>query len=255
MPQPYTYADILSTHVSRIDLPATLELFGRWIESGDKRRVCLTPVNCILWARRDPALRAIYNTADLTLADGVPVVWASRLLGQPIPGRVTGLDLLPAFCRVSAGRGVSHFFLGARPGVAEALATRLQRDNPGLHVAGCYTPPMRAVFSDAESQDMIARVNAARPDVLWVSLTAPKQDTWIHDHFAALDVKIAVGVGGAFEVTAGLIPRAPRVMQRSGLEWLFRLVREPRRLFRRYVVEARRFIPLVVMQRLAGRRH
>jgi N-acetylglucosaminyldiphosphoundecaprenol N-acetyl-beta-D-mannosaminyltransferase len=161
---------------------------------------------------------AIYNNASYTLCDGVPVLWASRFLGTPIEQRITGLDLLPALLEFCATNNFSLFFLGASPGVGDALKAK------------------------------------AEPDIVLVSLTAPKQDIWISENLQYLDTKIAIGIGGAFEVTAGLINRAPLWMQKAGLEWFYRFTQEPKRMFKRYFIEAPVFIPLVILQKLGGGR-
>ncbi|MCC5941046.1 MAG: WecB/TagA/CpsF family glycosyltransferase [Balneolaceae bacterium] len=242
--------NILDVKVSRYDLQETIERFSKAIKSADKLRVSVTPVNCLLWAKSDEKLKNIYNSADIVTADGVPVVWASKLLGEPIKGRVTGLDLLPQFASVAAKEGFTFFFLGASEGVGEKLAKKLQHDYPGLKVSGIYSPPFTDTFSDDENSKMIELVNKAEADVLWVSLTAPKQDYWIAEHFNKLNVSVAVGVGAAFDVVCGNIKRAPEWMQNAGLEWLFRFSQEPKRLFRRYFIEAPQFVPLVFKQKL-----
>ena len=240
--------EILSVNISRLNLQETVEQFCRWIDLHEKKRVCVTPVNCVLWARRDETLREIYNSSDMNTADGVPLIWASKILGGPIHGRVTGLDLLPAFAHVAAQKGYSFFFLGAAEGVAQHLADTLARLHPGLKIAGVYSPPFEKNFSSDEIAKMVSIVNSSKANVLWVSLTAPKQDIWIKENFEKLNVNIAVGVGGAFEVTAGLIPRAPRWMQHWGLEWFFRFRQEPVRLFARYFIEAPSFLPLLAIE-------
>lgn len=245
-----TTTNILSVNISTLDLDATIELFKSWIERNEKRRVCVTPANCVLWAYDNGNLRSLYNSSAMNLPDGVPLIWASKLLGNPIKGRVTGLDLLPAFARTGNEKKYRFFFLGAKEGVAQYLAEKLSLQYPHLQIAGHYSPPFADRFSDSENEKIISLINEARPHVLWVSLTAPKQDYWIHEHFAKLNVNIAIGVGGAFEVTAGLIKRAPGWMQKAGLEWLYRFMQEPRRLFRRYFIEAPRFIPLILAQKL-----
>lgn len=249
----HSAVDILSVSVSTLGFDETIALFQTWIANGDKRRVCVTPVNCVLWAYKSEELRNIYNSSSMNLPDGVPLIWASRLLGNPIRGRVTGLDLLPAFAKIGNEFAYRFFFLGAGPGVAEDLARQLSHRYPGLKIVGCYSPPFAHRFSDDENKKMIDLINEAKPHVLWVSLTAPKQDFWIAEHFDKLHVNIALGVGGAFEVTAGKIKRAPVWMQKNGLEWLFRFIQEPRRLFKRYMVEAPQFIPLVFRQALSER--
>ncbi len=246
---PKNRVNILDVEVSRYDLEETMDLFANAIDNGHKLRVSVTPVNCVLWAYRDEKLKNIYNSADLVTADGVPLVWASKFLGPSIKGRVTGLDLLPEFSKISAEKGYRYFFLGAAEGVATKLANHLKGLNPGLNVVGTYSPPFADQFSEIENNKMIDMINKSKADILWVSLTAPKQDYWIAEHFDRLNVSIAIGVGAAFDVVAGNIKRSPKWMQRAGLEWLFRLIQEPRRLSKRYLVEAPQFIPLVVKQK------
>ncbi|HTR80577.1 MAG TPA: WecB/TagA/CpsF family glycosyltransferase [Bacteroidota bacterium] len=241
---------VISVDLSRLDLNETMEQLCVWIDRAEKKRICVTPVNCLLEAQKDKNLRKIYNSSDMNLADGVPTVWASRFLGHPIHGRVTGLDLLPAFAEIAAQRKYSFFFLGAKEGVASTLASVLTARHPALKIAGVYSPPFAENFSEEENAAIARMINAVKPDVLWVSLTAPKQDFWIYNNFHRLDVKVALGVGGAFEVTAGIIARAPGWMQNCGLEWFFRFLQEPRRLFRRYFIEAPVFIPLVMLQKM-----
>ncbi|TVP98199.1 MAG: glycosyltransferase [Balneolaceae bacterium] len=245
--------DILGVNVSRLDLEETIERMSSAIDHKERLRIAVTPVNCLLWARKNPSLRHIYNTADIVAADGVPVVWASRLCGYTINGRVTGLDLLPRFAETAAQKGYSFFFLGAAAGVAELLAAGLMKKNPGLKIAGTYSPPYAESFSLEENDKMIELINDSGADVLWVSLTAPKQDFWIAEHFARLQTKIAVGVGAAFDVVAGKVPRAPVWMQRSGFEWFFRLMQEPGRLASRYLIEAPVFFPLILKQAIQTR--
>jgi len=242
-------SNIAGVPISKYDLTTTLELFCRFIDDKEKRRVCVTPVNNIVWANQDKELMAVYNTSDMNLADGVPVVWASRFLNNPVRGRVTGLDVLPAFSEISAQRGYTSFYMGAKEGVAELLSKRLPMRYPGLKVAGVYCPPFAKKFSDAENDKIIAMINDVSPDILWVSLTSPKQDFWIAEHFHRLNVRIAIGVGGAFEVSAGLIDRSPLWMQQNGLEWVYRFSKEPRRLFKRYFLDAPVFFLLIFRQK------
>lgn len=206
---------ILSVDVSKLNLDQTIEKFIDWIDNHQKKRICVTPVNCILWARKDQHLRKVYNTSDMNLPDGVPLIWASKLLNDPIFGRVTGLDLLPEFSRIANQKKYTFFFLGGKEGVAESLAGILKKRYPQLMISGTYSPPFADKFSDEENTKMVEMINAVKPNVLWVSLTPPKQDYWIYENFDKLNVNIAIGVGGAFEVTAGLIKRAPLWMQKK----------------------------------------
>jgi N-acetylglucosaminyldiphosphoundecaprenol N-acetyl-beta-D-mannosaminyltransferase len=242
--------DILGTPVSSLTMD---ELFSDWefvIKEGEKAQVCITPVNSILAARATARVQEIYKNADFVLCDGVPVKWASQFLGNPIKERITGLDVLPRIFPFAAERNFTVFLLGASPGVAETLKAVMQTKYPGLKIVGTFVPPFRAVFSTAENEEMI---NAVKPDILLVSLTAPKQDIWIAENLDKLGTHVAIGIGGAFEVAAGMIKRAPLWMQKSGLEWLYRFLQEPKRMFRRYFVEAPVFIPLIIKQRFSKR--
>ena len=245
--------DILGTPVSSLTMD---ELFSDWeavIQEGQKAQVCITPVNSILAARATARVQTIYKNADYVLCDGVPVKWASEFLGTPIKQRITGLDVLPRIFSFAVAGGFTIFLLGASPGVAEALKEVMEVKHPGVKIVGTFVPPFRAVFSQKENEQMIDAINAVKPDILLVSLTAPKQDIWIAENLAKLDTHVAIGIGGAFEVAAGMIQRAPLWMQKSGLEWFCRFLQEPKRMFRRYFVEAPVFIPLIIQQKFSKR--
>lgn len=258
-------SNILGIQISNLKLEELLEDFKQIIQSNStktevldipvkKAQVCITPVNSILFARNNVRLKNIYNQAAYTLCDGVPVKWASSFLNNPIVERITGLELLPALLPFCAENNYSLFLLGASPGVGAALKAYAEKKYPIIKVVGVYSPPFATTFSDEENQKMIDQINQVNPDIVLVSLTAPKQDYWIADHLSKLNTKIAIGIGGAFEVTAGLIPRAPIWMQKNGLEWFYRFLREPKRMFRRYFMEAPLFIPLVIQQKIKGKR-
>jgi N-acetylglucosaminyldiphosphoundecaprenol N-acetyl-beta-D-mannosaminyltransferase len=246
--------NILGIQISSISMSNLLDDFASLIRSSSKASVCITPVNSILAARKNAQVLAIYNNASYTLCDGVPVLWASRFLGTPIEQRITGLDLLPALLEFCAANNFSLFFLGASPGVGDALKAKAEQLHQSINIKGVYCPPFAAKFEKAENDKMIAAINAVKPDIVLVSLTAPKQDIWISENLKHLDTKIAIGIGGAFEVTAGLINRAPVWMQKAGLEWFYRFTQEPKRMFKRYFIEAPVFIPLVILQKIKGGR-
>lgn len=244
--------NIAGTGISNITLPECIALFDQWIQKGEKKRVAVTPVNCVVWADQHRDLQQIYNTADLTLCDGVPLIWASKFLGKEVlRGRVTGLDLLPAFTEHCYQHQYSMFFLGSSDQTLATLHQKLSQQYPGIRIAGMYSPPFAQKFSKEENEKMVALIAEARPDILWVSLTAPKQDYWIHELFEQLDTRIAIGIGGALEVLAGTIQRAPVWMQKAGLEWFFRFCKEPKRLFRRYFIEAPGIFSLLLRQKRA----
>jgi N-acetylglucosaminyldiphosphoundecaprenol N-acetyl-beta-D-mannosaminyltransferase len=251
-PPPRT-VDILGCRVSKVSLEGALEAVERMLKSGAKHQVVCLTVNSIIAAYKDPRLRSLYNGASLALPDGIPVVWASRLLGAAVPGRAAGPDLLLATSAMAARRGYTFYLMGGGNGIAERLAEALHGRYPGLRVVGAYSPPFHEEFPPEVNARIVARINAAKPDILWIGLGAPKQERWIAENLERLSVRVAIGVGAAFEMYGSSVGRAPLWMQRSGLEWLFRLLREPRRLFRRYLIEAPPFLPLVILQRLRGR--
>ena len=185
-------------------------------------------------SQRDDELRRIHETAGLVTPDGMPLVWIAHLLGHSHVERVYGPDLLLACCERSILRGYRHFFYGGAPGVGECLAARLGARFPGLSVAGLFSPPFRPLSAD-EDGALVDCINAARPDIVWVGLSTPKQERWMAAHVGRLDAPVLIGVGAAFDFHAGVKRQAPRWMQRSGLEWSFRLAMEPRRRWRRYL--------------------
>ncbi len=200
------------------------------------RYACTVNLDHLAMAAENPAFRDVILEADFVFADGAPVVWLSRLLGQPLKERVTGSDLFWELGRASADRGFTLFLLGGSPGSANAAHIALQGRYPGARIAGTYCPP-RSSFDTAEEQARITeRIHRARPDLLLVAFGAPKQELWIAAHRERLGVPVSIGVGGSFEMASGRVRRAPLWVQRGGLEWAYRFSQEPERLFERYIL-------------------
>lgn len=199
-------------------------------------------------AERDTRFAEAMQQADLAVPDGVSVVMASRVLGEPIPERVTGGDLLERMCQEAARYGFRVFFLGGLPGAARMAAFNLRRRYPGLNICGTYCPPEGFENDREEELRIVREIERSAPDLLCVAFGAPKQEIWMQENRNALRVAAILPVGGAFDVQAGLRRRAPRWMQRIALEWFFRLMMEPRRLGRRYLVGNTQFILLVLRQ-------
>jgi N-acetylglucosaminyldiphosphoundecaprenol N-acetyl-beta-D-mannosaminyltransferase len=229
-----------------------LHTLDDWIARCDPHYVCVTTVHGVMESQRDPALQQIHNRAGMVTPDGMPLVWLSRLMGFGYVDRVYGPDLMLAVCQGSVEKGYRHFFYGGAPGVAETLATRLQAQFPGLQVVGVDAPPFQPL-SPAEDHAAAEHINAARPDIVWVGISTPKQEHWMASHIGRVSAPVLIGVGAAFDFHAGLKKQAPRWVQRSGLEWLFRLAMEPRRLWRRYLINNPWFLWLILHQ-LVGRR-
>lgn len=228
--------DLLNVRVDRVDFAAAMEHVRQAIQLRRPRQIVTVNVDFVKLAKADSAYRRLINTADLSVADGMPLLWAARLIGAPLPERITGTDLVLGCAQMAAEEGHRLFLLGAGPGVAEQAAEELQRRFPGLTVCGTYAPPF-GPWAEDEDRRIVDGVQAARPDVLFVAFGAPRQDVWIREHMAELNVPVSIGIGGTLNFLAGKIRRAPQWMQDLGLEWLYRVVQEPGRLWKRYLLE------------------
>jgi N-acetylglucosaminyldiphosphoundecaprenol N-acetyl-beta-D-mannosaminyltransferase len=242
--------NVLGVGVSALKFSQAVELI--LTAKGAKRLgyVCLCTVNGVGEARRDEEFRRIFNESWLTTPDGMPVVW----MGPPGVERVYGPDLMLAVCDAGRAREMRHFFYGGNPGVAEELARRLTARFPGLKVAGTFTPPFRAL-NDGELQELGSAIARSQPDIVWVGLGTPRQERFMAGPGRALEAGLLIGVGAAFDFHSGRVRQAPRWMQRGGLEWLFRLCMEPRRLGPRYLVTNTLFLLRLAAQSLGIRRY
>ncbi len=241
MPAHAPRTDILGVRVNAINMDDAVRLSDELIRADGRGYVCVTDVHGVIEAQDDPAFRAILNNSYMTTPDGMPLVWMGHMQGHAGMSRVYGPDLMTALCSVSAARGYRHFFYGGKPGVAERLVKVLKTKYPGLEVAGVYVPPFRALNA-AEEQNLKEMVAAAKPDIFWVGLGLPKQERFMAEYCGALDAKLMIGVGAAFDIHAGLVKEAPRWLKNVGLQWLHRLCQEPRRLWRRYTSCIPRFM-------------
>lgn len=238
-------ADILGVSVSAINTIQAIQAIDRWICQREQHYVCVTGVHGIMESQRDAKLKQIHNSAGLVTPDGMPLVWLSRLQGLSWVERVYGPDLMLAVCQHSLVAKYRHYFYGGDQGVAETMVSRLRQQFPGLQVAGSWSPPFRALTHD-EDEEAVRLINLTEPDIVWVGLSTPKQEYWMHEHLGRLTAPVMVGVGAAFDFHAGVKKQAPRWMQRSGLEWSFRLMSEPRRLWRRYLINNPAFLWLLL---------
>ena len=225
---------MLGVRVDAVQIPQAITVLESWIEErGPARYVAVTGMHGISVSREDAAFGDILRHASLVVADGMPLVWFLRLLGKRRTQRVYGPDLMRKMTAVSSQRGYRQFYYGGAEGVAEKLKQVLVNAHPGLEVAGVLCPPFRELSLE-EDQAIVEAINAARPHIVWVGLSTPKQEFWMARHLGRIEAPVIVGVGAAFDFLAGAKRQAPLWMQRNGLEWLFRLCSEPRRLWRRY---------------------
>ncbi|MFN3763064.1 MAG: WecB/TagA/CpsF family glycosyltransferase [Anaerolineae bacterium] len=238
---------ILGIPIHDVTLQEAVEGAAAWVREGGAHQMATVNPEFVMAARRDPAFREVLERADLCLPDGVGITLAARYLGRPLRERVAGVDLVEALAARAAREGWRVFFLGAAPGVAERAASVLAARYPGLTVAGTYAGSPRR----EEEEEIVRRVRGAGADVLLVAYGAPAQDLWLARNLARTGAKVGVGVGGAFDYIAGVVPRAPRWMRRVGLEWLYRLIRQPWRWRRQRVLPL--YAILVLFSRLPRR--
>jgi N-acetylglucosaminyldiphosphoundecaprenol N-acetyl-beta-D-mannosaminyltransferase len=235
----------------------TMEEAIRAVEDHIARRremlVVTTNVDNLLRLGRDEEFRHCYASADMVLADGMPLLWVARLQGTPLKDRVSGADFVTEYCRVAARDGRRVFFLGGLDGVAQRAADILQKQFPGLVIAGSHCPSLGFDQNEDENHKIVEMVRRGRPDIVFVAAGAPKQEKWLTRYRSEFGPVVCMGVGAAFDFVSGRRRRAPRFMRNHGLEWLWRLLHEPRRLFRRYIVEDFPFFLRLVLRVIARR--
>jgi N-acetylglucosaminyldiphosphoundecaprenol N-acetyl-beta-D-mannosaminyltransferase len=246
--------NVLGVGISAITMDQAQAEIESWIERGERRYVSVCTVHTVMECQKDPRMRQAVNEAGIGTPDGMPLVWLGKWWSRRGVGRVYGPDLMLALCESSVERGYSHYFYGGAEGVPELLAESLQSRWPGLKVAGAYSPPFRPLTSEEDAL-VIENINSVSPDIVWVGLGTPKQDLWMAAHREQLTAPVLIAVGAAFDFHTGRIPQAPSWMQRAGLEWLFRLLQEPKRLWHRYLVYNPLFVSLVLVQLLRIRRY
>jgi exopolysaccharide biosynthesis WecB/TagA/CpsF family protein len=253
-PPPELPIAILGVSFDPMTLASAIDRIGTMVDSRRPHFVVTPNVDFLVQAQTDAGLHQILASADLVLCDGKPLVWASRWLGNALPGRVAGSDLTPLLLQRAAERGWKLFLLGGAEGVGAEAAQRIAADHPTLAAVGHYSPPLRPL-AQMNHAAILARLHAARPDIVLVCFGCPKQEKWIFQHYREAGVPVMIGAGGTVDFLAGRLKRAPPWMRRLGLESFFRLGQEPRRLFRRYAGDFFRFVPSLLAQRwhLPGR--
>jgi N-acetylglucosaminyldiphosphoundecaprenol N-acetyl-beta-D-mannosaminyltransferase len=241
------HTNVLGVSVSAVDMQQAILACDELIARRGRGYISVTGVHGIMEAQSDPAFRAILNQSFLCVPDGMPMVWVGRLQGYWKMQRVYGPDLMLELCRHSVARNYRHFLYGGKQGIAEDLATELRRRFVGLQVVGTYTPPFRPL-TDSEESELAATLKACNPDVIWVGLSTPKQERFMAHYINRLDTKLMIGVGAAFDVHTGHIKDAPAWIKAAGLQWLHRLLQEPRRLWKRYLLNNPRFLFRIALQ-------
>ncbi len=242
-------------HTDILTFAQALDAIEELVQRGEGGYVLTPNVDHVCLAEDSPELCEAYAGASLSLVDGMPLVWLSRVLGEPLPEKISGSDLVGPLMARAAARGMRVYLLGAAPGVALRAADALRAAHPGLEIVGVASPPVGFDADAAASTAVVAEIAAARAQIVLVALGCPKQELWLHRQRASLAPAIGVGVGATLDFLAGDIPRAPRWMSQAGLEWLYRLSREPRRLYQRYLVRDRAIVGIVARMLLSRRDH
>lgn len=248
----HTGVNVLGVSISAIGMADAESCVDRWVVERTPHYVTLTPAHSVMAAYQDPQLRRILNASGLTSPDGMAIVWLLRIQGHRRVERVYGPDLVLSVCGRGLERGYRHFLYGGQVGTAELLGQHLVDRFPGILIVGTYSPPFRPL-TEEEDQAAVEMINSTRPDIVWVGLSTTRQERWMAEHLGRVAAPVMIGVGAAFDFLSGRKPQAPRWIQRSGLEWLFRLATEPRRLWPRY-----RQYPLFVLlatAQLLGLKH
>ena len=254
MAAPPPRVNVIGVGVHSLNLRTAITTLQSAIESETKGYVCVTGVHGVTEAQSDPSFRAILNHAFLNTPDGMPMVWVGRWYGFGEMERVYGPDLLIEVCNASQWTRWKHFFYGGGPGTAEALAAVLRSKFPRLQIVGTYTPPFRPL-TPSELQEFQTQVAATHPDIIWVGLSTPKQEIFMASTLSSLDVPVMIGIGAAFDLVSGKVRQSPRWIQRSGFEWLYRLIQEPRRLWKRYLKNNPLFVWRLFLQLSGLRRY
>lgn len=245
--------NVLGVGISPLNMTRALRQLDGWIAARERQYVCICNVHSVMECRRSENVRRVFNRCGMVTPDGMPLVWLLRRAGYRDASRVYGPDLMLATMEGFVKRGCRHYLHGGVPGVAERLSTIMRDRIPGIVIVGASTPAFGKA-SELCTAEVAERINRAEPDIVWVGMSSPKQDLWMSCMRPLLRAPVLIGVGAAFDFHTGRVAQAPAWMQRSGLEWLFRLAQEPRRLWRRYLVDNPWFLFEVFRQRLGWKR-
>ena len=249
MAREFATYDVLGIPISATTLASAEAAIVKWAGDDVGRFVCVREVPSLMSSIEDPALVALHQEAAMVTPDGMPLVWIGRRRGLPVE-RTCGPDLMERLMASSPGSGLRHYFYGGKPGVAEKLRETFTRRYPGLQIVGVESPPFRKTTAE-EDEETLRRIRDSGADVVWIGVSSPKQDVWMHANHRRL-TQTLIGVGAAFDFHAGAVRRAPPWMQRAGLEWLHRLAQEPGRLWRRYLIQAPKFVWAYASQSKSG---
>lgn len=249
----YERVSILGTTLWNVSMAEALDILDDFVAAGTPHTVVTANVDHLMLLEKNAAFREAYIRADLVTCDSIPLKWACRFLGTPLKDRVAGADLFFTIAERAAAKGHRLFYLGAAAGVAEKARAAMEKRFPGIKIVGCYSPPVMPVEELVRDAETLHRVREARPDILLAAFGAPKQELWLEAMRETLRIPVGIGVGAAFDFASGTVKRAPVWIQAVGLEWLWRLAHEPRRLWRRYLLMDTRFLFRIIKEKFKRR--
>ncbi len=243
--------NICGIEINNISMQEAIESIERLIIERKRGFITTANLDHIAKLQKDAEFREIYKNATLVVADGMPLLWGAAFLGTPLKEKVSGSDIFPRLCAVAAEKGYKLFFLGGRPGAVLKASEVLKTKYPTIQFAGVYSPPYGFEQDEVKNRKIVEMIKDAKVDILFVGLGAPKQEKWIYRYKDEYQVPVSIGVGASFEFVSGIIKRAPRWMQKTGLEWCWRLLMEPKRLWKRYLIDDMKFFWLILKQKYA----
>jgi len=229
--------ELLNTYVNNITMEEAVASISTFVKSGKKSYVVPVNVDVIMKIEKDPELKKITDQADMVLVDGKPLVWISKLYKRPIKEKISGSDLVPKLCELSAEHGYTIFMIGGREGIAEQAKRNIEKQCPGVQIVGTYSPPIGFEKDQNELEKINQMISNTKPDLLIACLGCPKQEKWIYDNYQKYNAKVSICAGGTVNFLAGNVKRCPQWMSEHGLEWLYRFFQEPNRLFKRYFTD------------------
>lgn len=236
---------LLNTYINNLTMSETVEAIEKMIEEERKSYVVAINVDVVMKIESDSYLKEIVDNADMVLVDGKPLVWISKLYGKPLKAKISGSDLVPILCEVSAQKGYRMFIIGGKDGIAEQAKKRLEEKYPDIQIVGTYAPPMGFEKDKKELSKINGMISEMKPDLLITCFGCPKQEKWIYENINRYDAKVSVCAGATVDFLAGNVKRAPRWMSEHGLEWFYRFLQEPKRMFRRYFIDDVKIIRLI----------
>lgn len=228
---------LLNTYINNFDMDEAIDAIGHLIDSKIKSYIVAINVDVVIKMEKDKYLKQITDEADIVLVDGKPLVWIAKLHKRPVKAKISGSDLVPLLCEESAKKGYSIFIIGGKDGAAEMAKTRLEEQTPGINIVGTYAPPFGFENSEMELDKINKLISAAKPDILIACFGCPKQEKWIYENYQKYDATVSICAGATVDFLAGNVNRAPKWMSEHGLEWFYRFLQEPKRMFKRYFVD------------------